>query len=70
MGLLKTFNIHENWKLKFRWEVFNVWNTTRFDVGSLTLTPDLANFGRYTSTLATCDGAAGRCMQFALRLEF
>jgi hypothetical protein len=70
MGLLKTFHITEQWKLKFRWEVFNVANTVRFDVGSLTLTPDLANFGRYGSTLGTCDGAAGRCMQFALRLDF
>jgi hypothetical protein len=71
MGLLKTFQITEQWRLKFRWEVFNVFNTTRFDTGSLSVTPDLlSTFGRYGSTLATCDGAAGRCMQFALRLEF
>ena len=29
-----------------------------------------ATFGRYYNTIATCDGGAGRCMQFALRYEF
>jgi hypothetical protein len=32
--------------------------------------PDRSGFGRYNATLATCDGQAGRCMQFALRYEF
>jgi hypothetical protein len=32
--------------------------------------PDRTGFGRYNSTLAACDGQAGRCMQFALRYEF
>jgi hypothetical protein len=57
-------------KLRFRWDVFNVTNTPRFDVGNVTMIPDRAGFGRYNGTLATCDAQAGRCMQFALRYEF
>jgi len=70
-GVAKTWTIYENFRFMLRWEVFNLTNTPRFDVGSLSATPDLtASFGRYNGTLAICDGAAGRCMQFALRLEF
>ena len=58
-------------RLRFRWDIFNVSNTVRFDVGDISMTPDRAStFGRYNSTLATCDAQAGRCMQFALRYEF
>jgi hypothetical protein len=59
-----------NNRLRFRWDVFNVTNTPKFDVGQLTVTPDIGGFGRYNGTLATCDAQAGRCMQFALRYEF
>ena len=60
-----------NHRLRFRWDVFNVTNTVRFDTGNVTMTPDqLTTFGRYNGTLATCDGRAGRCMQMSLRLEF
>lgn len=57
-------------RLRFRWDVFNVTNTPKFDVNQLQVTPDVAGFGRYNGTLATCDAQAGRCMQFALRYEF
>jgi len=57
-------------RLRFRWDVFNVTNTAKFDVGNLTVTPDRSGFGRYNGTLASCDAQAGRCMQFALRYEF
>lgn len=57
-------------RLRVRWDVFNVTNTAKFDVGSLTVTPDRGGFGRYNGTLASCDAQAGRCMQFALRYEF
>ena len=57
-------------RLRFRWDVFNLTNTAKFDVNQLTNTPDAAGFGRYNGTLATCDAQAGRCMQFALRYEF
>jgi hypothetical protein len=57
-------------KLRFRWDVFNVTNTPKFNVGDVTMFPDRSGFGRYNGTLATCDSLAGRCMQFALRYEF
>ena len=57
-------------RLRFRWDVFNLTNTPKFDVGQLQGFPDLANFGQYDGVLATCDARAGRCMQFALRYEF
>ena len=57
-------------QLRFRWDVFNLTNTPKFDVNSLTVTPDRTPFGAYSGTLASCDAQAGRCMQFALRYEF
>jgi hypothetical protein len=57
-------------RVRFRWDVFNLTNTPKFDVGQLQGFPDLSSFGRYDGTLATCDALAGRCMQFALRYEF
>ncbi len=53
-------------KLQFRWEVFNVTNSTRFD--PLAISADLGNigsFGKYTDTLTT-----PRVMQFAARYDF
>lgn len=58
-------------RLRVRWDVFNLTNTVRFDTGDVTMLPDISSsFGRYDSSLATCDGAAGRCMQLNLRYEF
>jgi Carboxypeptidase regulatory-like domain len=58
-------------KLRFRWDTFNLTNTPSYDVAFLDVFPDrAATFGRYFNTMATCDGGAGRCMQFALRYEF
>jgi carboxypeptidase family protein len=57
-------------RLGFRWDVFNVTNTPKFDVAQLQGFPDITGFGRYNGTLATCDARAGRCMQFAVRYEF
>ncbi len=58
-------------RLRFRWDVFNVTNTPRFDVGQISARlDDAAGFGRYDGALSPCDGQAGRCMQFALRYEF
>ena len=60
-----------NQRLRFRWDTFNLTNTPRFDVGQVDMFPDIAStFGRYNGTLATCDGGAGRCMQFNVRYEF
>jgi hypothetical protein len=56
----------ERHSLQFRWEVFNLTNTTRFDVNSASL--DVAvtgTFGKYSYTLSNA-----RVMQFGLRYEF
>ena len=66
----KAWSIFRDNKLRFRWDVFNVTNTPRFNVDDLNNIPDRSGFGRYDGTLATCDAQAGRCMQFALRYEF
>ncbi len=67
----KSFRMPFGDRLRFRWDVFNLTNTVRFDTGAVTMLPDIASsFGRYDGTLATCDGAAGRCMQLNLRYEF
>jgi hypothetical protein len=61
----------ESHYLKFRWDIFNLTNTARFDVASLLVVPDFAStFGSYNSVYSGCDGAAGRCMQVSLRYEF
>ncbi len=71
LSLGKAFRMPFGHRLLFRWDVFNLTNTVRFDVGSLDMFPDIASsFGRYNGTLAGCDGAANRCMQLNLRYEF
>jgi len=82
MGLYKSFKMPwEGHALQFRWEVFNVTNTQRFDgltIADLSLGPDPflggnpnSDFGRFTSTQAPLNETkAGRVMQFALRYTF
>jgi hypothetical protein len=71
LSIAKGFNLGiADHRLRFRWDIFNLTNTPKFDVGALNMFPDRAGFGRYDGTLATCDAQAGRCMQFALRYEF
>jgi hypothetical protein len=68
LGLSKRFMMpyKEGHSLQFRWEVFNVTNTTRFDPFSANISlGDVGSFGRYTDTLTL-----PRVMQFALRYEF
>jgi hypothetical protein len=78
-SLSKGFGLPWGHRLRFRWDVFNVTNTPKFNVGgpiqagaplAVTMLPDRTGFGRYNSTLAACDGQAGRCMQFAFKYEF
>ncbi len=53
-------------RLQFRWEVFNVTNSVRFDVNSLSMNlGDVGTFGKYSQTLTQ-----PRVMQFVLRYEF
>jgi hypothetical protein len=83
MGLYKSFRLPwEGHALQFRWEVFNVTNTQRFDgntIADLGLDVDpfrgssspTSDFGRFTSTQAPLNETkAGRVMQFALRYTF
>jgi hypothetical protein len=66
----KSWGLFGDHRLRFRWDVFNLTNTVKFNTGQLNNFPDRAGFGRYDGSLATCDGQAGRCMQFAMRYEF
>jgi hypothetical protein len=69
-SLSKAWHIVKDHRLRVRFDVFNLTNTAKFDVGQVSMTPDRTPFGNYTGTLATCDAQAGRCAQFALRYEF
>ena len=69
-GLSKMWPITESQNLKFSWEVFNITNSVRFDVGALPqstgqLDQPQGVFGTYSSTLTK-----PRVMQFALRYSF
>ena len=68
MSLNKRFLMpfNEKHSLQFRWEVFNVPNTVRFDINNASL--DVGNtgtFGKYTGLLTQ-----PRVMQFGLRYQF
>jgi hypothetical protein len=68
LGLSKVWKMpyKESHTLRFRWDVFNALNLTRFDVQSLNLSlTNSSNFGNYTGLLTN-----PRVMQFALRYEF
>lgn len=65
-GLSKVFNFTERVRMRLRWDVFNVTNSVRFDVGSIGDRLDQpATFGVYTQTLSN-----PRVMQVAARVEF
>jgi len=68
-SLSKTWNLAERAKLKFAWEVYNVSNSTRFDVSPAGLNANLGSgsiaIGYYAASLTTY-----RRMQFGLRLDF
>lgn len=66
MNLAKNWNVTERQSLQFRWSVFNVTNSARFDVGSLQDEWDIANtFGNYSTSLTE-----PRVMEFALIYQF
>ena len=69
-GVSKSWRIRETQSVKFTWEMFNVTNTPRFDVGPMQLDANnqLSNssaFGNFSSTLSN-----SRVMEFALRYSF
>ncbi len=63
LSLAKEFTIHENHKLQFRWESYNLTNTAVFTGFSLSL-GTASTFGKATSD------AGPRQMEFALRYSF
>jgi hypothetical protein len=83
MGLYKTFKLPwEGHTLQFRWEVYNITNTQRFNgdtISDLSFAQDpfltgaepSGDFGKFTSTQAPLnENGARRVMQFALRYQF
>lgn len=67
LGLSKRWKLPygESHSLVLRWEVFNVLNLTRFDVGTIDNDISSASFGNFSGLLTN-----PRVMQFALRYEF
>lgn len=68
LGLAKRWQMpwSEKQGLQFRWEVFNVSNSVRFNAQSISGEVDISStFGNYTGLLTN-----PRVMQFALRYEF
>ena len=51
MNLSKSFHIREKQSFQVRWQVFNVFNTHRFDVAGVQDEQDGGDFGSYTSLL-------------------
>ncbi len=65
-GLDKEFHLTEHAKLQFRWEMFNITNSVRFDSHSISATLDNPqNFGQATGLLTI-----SRRAQFSGRVEF
>lgn len=69
-GLSKLWHTTESQTLKFTWEVFNLTNSPRFDVGTMSLNGNnslssVSSFGNFSSTLSN-----PRVMEFALRYSF
>ncbi|MGB6722291.1 MAG: TonB-dependent receptor [Terracidiphilus sp.] len=66
-ALAKTWTLHEEMKLKFAAEVYNVGNEVRFDDSPINLNAGLTSgtFGAYGGMLSTY-----RRMQFGLRLDY
>jgi hypothetical protein len=69
MGLAKEWKINESQNLSFRWEVFNVTNTVRFDAGNIqnvnNYTDYNPSFGNFINTLFKA-----RIMQLSGRYTF
>jgi hypothetical protein len=65
-GLPRLFHPTERVGVRFRWDVFNVTNSARFDVNTIGNRLDQpSTFGVYTQSLTN-----PRVMQVALRIEF
>jgi hypothetical protein len=69
MGLSKAWKITESQNLKLSWEVFNVTNSARFDVGTMmnnnNFLDSAGSFGNFINTLSQ-----QRVMQLGARYSF
>ncbi|MBM3729188.1 MAG: TonB-dependent receptor [Acidobacteria bacterium] len=63
MSLFKDFAIGDRWKVQFRSEAFNIWNTPQFGLPNATI--GAGNAGTITSTVGN-----PRQLQLALRIQF
>ena len=82
MGLFRSFNVTEKWKMEFRAEALNVSNTPHFglpngNVSNLQLNPadgTIRNLGGYSTITSTVgigrEGIDERVFRFGLRLSF
>jgi hypothetical protein len=69
-GVSKTWPVTESQFVKFNWSMYNVTNSARFDVGTMSLNGNNSlssstSFGNFSSTLSN-----PRVMEFALRYTF
>jgi len=66
LGLHKLFKITEQQQLQFRWDVYNAFNSVRFDVQSANISPDVQSaFGFLSRTLTLY-----RRMEFGVHYSF
>ena len=69
LGLAKNWNITESQRLQFRWEVFNITNSVRFDALSMSFyNGSITNSG--VGNFLAPTNSVPRVMQFALRYQF
>ncbi len=69
-NLLKNFVVHEGQVLTFNWSLYNLTNTPRFDVGTMSINGNtslatVGSFGNFSSTLSN-----PRVMEFGVRYTF
>jgi hypothetical protein len=65
-GLFKDFPINERYRLQFRTEFFNLFNTPQFNVQQISATEGASDFGRINQTLQGTE----RHIRFSLRFQF
>jgi hypothetical protein len=65
-SLFKDFRLSERYRIQFRWEAFNLFNTPHFNVQTINAEQGNDAFGRIAGTISGTE----RHMQFALRFQF